>query len=188
MSNFAFIQWYQVSKKNVIKLELGSGVKKGKNGFTTVDINGANISWDLKNGIPLKDNSVDLIYSSHLLEHIPFKELILFLKDCKRVLKKNGVFSVCVPNAGNHLNAYFKGGTFEIKYYSPALIETGSKIDQINYIAYMDGHHKYLFDEENLINTLLTAGFKFAQLRNFDSNLDSKGRDYESIYALAKKI
>lgn len=59
-----------------------------KNGFTTVDINGANISWDLKNGIPLKDNSVDLIYSSHLLEHIPFKELILFLKDCKRVLKK----------------------------------------------------------------------------------------------------
>ena len=61
-------------------------------------------------------------------------------------------------------------------------------LDQINYIAYMDGHHKYLFDEENLINTLLTAGFKFAQLRNFDSNLDSKGRDYESIYALAKKI
>ena len=88
LSNFAFIQWYQVSKKNVIKLELGSGVKKWKNGFTTVDINGANISWDLKNGIPLKDNSVDLIYSSHLLEHIPFKELILFLKDCKRVLKK----------------------------------------------------------------------------------------------------
>ena len=88
LSNFAFIQWYQVSKKNVIKLELGTGVKKGKNGFTTVDINGANISWDLKNGIPLKDNSVDLIYSSHLLEHIPFKELILFLKDCKRVLKK----------------------------------------------------------------------------------------------------
>ena len=188
LSNFAFIQWYQVSKKNVIKLELGSGVKKGKNGFTTVDINGANISWDLKNGIPLKDNSVDLIYSSHLLEHIPFKELILFLKDCKRVLKKNGVFSVCVPNAGNYLNAYFKGETFKIKYYSPALIETGSKIDQINYIAYMDGHHKYLFDEENLINTLLTAGFKYAQLRKFDSNLDSKERDYESIYALAKKI
>ena len=51
----------------------------------------------------------------------------------------------------------------------------------------MDGHHRYLFDEENLINTLLTAGFKYAQLRNFDSNLDSKVRDYESIYALAKK-
>ena len=187
LSNFALIQWYQLSNKDLIKLELGSGAKKGEHGFITVDINGANITWDLKNGIPLQDNSVDLIYSSHLLEHIPFKELILFLKECRRVLKNNGVFSVCVPNAGNYLNAYFKGDTFEIDYYSPAIIETGSKIDQINYIAYMDGHHKYLFDEENLINTLLTAGFKYAQLRNFDSNLDSKVRDCESIYALAKK-
>ena len=187
LSNFALIQWYQLSNKDLIKLELGSGAKKGEHGFITVDINGANITWDLKNGIPLQDNSVDLIYSSHLLEHIPFKELILFLKECRRVLKNNGVFSVCVPNAGNYLNAYFKGETFEIDYYPPALIETGSKIDQINYIAYMDGHHRYLFDEENLINTLLTAGFKYAQLRNFDSNLDSKVRDYESIYAIAKK-
>lgn len=187
LSNFALIQWYQLSNKDLIKLELGSGAKKGEHGFITVDINGANITWDLKNGIPLQDNSVDLIYSSHLLEHIPFKELILFLKECRRVLKNNGVFSVCVPNAGNYLNAYFKGDTFEIDYYPPAIIETGSKIDQINYIAYMDGHHRYLFDEENLINTLLTAGFKYAQLRNFDSNLDSKVRDCESIYALAKK-
>ena len=187
LSNFALIHWYQLSNKDLIKLELGSGAKKGEHGFITVDINGANITWDLKNGIPLQDNSVDLIYSSHLLEHIPFKELILFLKECRRVLKNNGVFSVCVPNAGNYLNAYFKGETFEIDYYPPALIETGSKIDQINYIAYMDGHHRYLFDEENLINTLLTAGFKYAQLRNFDSNLDSKVRDYESIYAIAKK-
>ena len=188
LSRIALIQWYQLSKKDLIKLELGSGSKKGDNGFTTVDINGANISWDLTNGIPLKDNSVDLIYSSHLLEHIAFKELILFLKECKRILKNNGVFSVCVPNAGYYLNAYFKGETFEKNYYPPALIETGSKIDQINYMAYMDGAHKYLFDEENLINTLLTAGFKYAQLRKFDPHLDSKGRDYESIYALAKKI
>ena len=51
----------------------------------------------------------------------------------------------------------------------------------------MDGHHKYLFDEENLVNTLLTTGFKHVQLRQFDSNLDLKERDHESIYVLAKK-
>ena len=93
LSSFALIQWYQLSKKDLIKLELGSGSKKGDNGFTTVDINGANISWDLTNGIPLKDNSVDLIYSSHLLEHIAFKELILFLKECKRILTTKGILA-----------------------------------------------------------------------------------------------
>lgn len=187
-SKFAFIYWYQLSKKKIIKLELGSGDKKGLDGFTTVDMGDADIKWDLRNGIPLQDNSVDLIYSSHLLEHIPFKELILFLKECRRVLKNNGVFSVCVPNARNYINAYIKGETFEVNHWPPAFINTGSKIDQVNYMAYMDGHHKYLFDEENLIKTLLTAGFRSAELRNFDSNLDIKERDFESIYALARKF
>ena len=105
----------------------------------------------MTNGIPLKDNSVDLIYSSHLLEHIAFKELILFLKECKRILKNNGVFSVCVPNAGYYLNAYFKGETFENNYYPPALIETGSKIDQINYTC------KYIALKRCIINLLNNA-------------------------------
>ena len=65
-SKFAFIYWYQLSKKKIIKLKLGSGDKKGLNGFTTVDMGDADINWDLRNGIPLKDNSVNLIYSSHL--------------------------------------------------------------------------------------------------------------------------
>ena len=77
-----------------------------------------------------------------------------------------------------------KGETFKVNNW----INTGSKLDQVNYMAYMDGHHKYLFDEENLIKTLLTAGFRSAELRNFDSNLDIKERDFESIYALARKF
>ena len=123
-----------------------------------------------------------------VIDCVPFKELILFLKECRRVLKKDGVFSVCVPNARNYINAYIKGETFEVNHWPPAFINTGSKIDQVNYMAYMDGHHKYLFDEENLIKTLLTAGFRSAELRDFDSNLDMKERDFESIYALARKF
>ena len=72
-------------------------------------------------------------------------------------------------------------------FYQPAVVDTGSLIDQINYIAYMDQEHKYLFDEENLINTLKKVPFKKVELRNFDENLDSKVRDSESIYAIAIK-
>lgn len=52
---------------------------------------------------------------------------------------------------------------------------------------YMNGQHKYMFDEENLINTLLRAGFKKVDLREFDSMIDSSERDSESIYAVARK-
>ena len=105
----SFVKCKKLCKKNFIKLNLGSGPKKGINGFTTVDFDGADICWDLGEGIPLKDESVDFIYSSHMLEHIAFRELIIFLKECKRVLKKEGVFWVCVPNARLFIDAYLKG-------------------------------------------------------------------------------
>ena len=51
----------------------------------------------------------------------------------------------------------------------------------------MDANHRYLFDEENLLGVLRGAGFASAEMRGFDSSLDMKERDHESIYALATK-
>jgi hypothetical protein len=60
-------------------------------------------------------------------------------------------------------------------------------MDQINYIAYMDQEHKYLFDKQNLVNTLKKIPFKKVELRAFDESIDMKSRDFESIYAIAIK-
>lgn len=182
-------QWRVLATKKTIKLELGSGAKKGVNGFTTVDIYGADIHRDLKLGIPLKDNTVSVIYTSHMLEHISYSQLIPFLKECLRVLKAGGQISVCVPNARNYIQAYIEKRHFRdsSSFYEPAVIDTGSYIDQVNYIAYMADKHCYMFDEENLINTLRKAGFKSVELRSFDEAVDLNIRDVESIYATAIK-
>ena len=183
--NYGLYQWLVLSSKANIKLDLGAGIK-GKNGFTTVALEKADLCWDLRRGIPLDDKSVDYIYSSHLLEHIPFKELLIFLNECKRVLKDKGVFSVCVPNFRFYVDAYSKGKIFDNPdYYDVAITDTSSKIDQLNYIAYMNQEHKYLFDEENLQKILLKVGFRSVKLRKFDSRIDTKKRDFESIYAIA---
>jgi predicted SAM-dependent methyltransferase len=183
----AYFQWKKLSRQDEIKLELGSGRKKGTNGFTTVDLHGADIHRNLKNGIPLKDNSVDVIYNSHLLEHIPYPQLIFFLKECRRVLKVGGYMSVCVPDAKKYIEAYMEGRNFiEVdREYKPALVDTGSHLDQINYIAYMAGEHCYMFDEQNLVNTLKKAGFSRVETRHFDSTIDLVERDFASIYAIA---
>ena len=67
------------------------------------------------------------------------------------------------------------------------MVNTGSFLDQVNYIAYMGGQYCYLFDEENLLNSLKMAGFYSAQLRSFDRSIDDIERDFESIYAEAIK-
>ena len=40
------------------------------------------------------------------------------------------------------------------EFWKPGQCETGSRIDQLNYTAYMGGEHKYMFDNENLVNIL----------------------------------
>lgn len=182
-------RWKKLEQSSVVKIELGSGLKKGKNGWTTVDMYGADIIWDLRLGIPLPNESVDKIYSSHLLEHIPYQQLIPFLRECRRVMKSDAEFSVCVPNFRLYVDAYKNKTLFCSKdtWWQPGIIDTGSSIDQLNYLAYMRDEHKYMFDEENLINTLTQAGFANAQLREFDAELDLLERDFESIYAIAEK-
>lgn len=182
-------RWKKLLNQDTIKLNLGSGPFKGENGWTNVDLFGADINYDLKNGLPLKDNSVDKIYSSHVFEHIPYKDLLDFICEIRRVLKPGGTLLVCVPNAGLYLRAYFNKEMF-ISYdemYLPASVNTGSNIDQINYIAYLNGDHTFMFDEENIINILKNCNFSNVDFRTFDPQIDRPERDFESMYVSASK-
>lgn len=185
----SYYLWWKIKKYDCLWLELGSGKKKGADGWVTVDLYGADISHDLSKGIPLDDESVDRIYTSHMLEHIPYKGLVSLLAECHRVLKVNGELSVCVPNAGLYIRAYLNAKEFRepTKCYAPAIVDTGSALDQVNYIAYMDGQHNYLFDEQNLVNILKKTSFSEVNLRPFDPNIDHASRLFESIYASALK-
>ena len=182
----SYFKWRGLLNKSQVFLEFGSGAKKGINGWVTVDLRGADISYDLSKGVPLPDNSVDVIYSSHMFEHIPYADLIVFIDECYRVLKDKGELSVCVPNAKLYIESYIKGESC-IHYesaYKPAMVDTDSMRDQVNYIAYMGGHHHYMFDEINLLHTLKKSSFASVTLRSFDEKIDLKSRDFESIYAL----
>jgi predicted SAM-dependent methyltransferase len=144
---------------------------------------------DLRKPLPFPDLSVDSIYSSHLLEHLQHDESIALLKECHRILKAGGTLSVCVPDASIYLNAYCGGEPFDIKrfqFIGPAS-RFHSRIDFVNYIAYMGGHHKHMYDNENLIEVLRGIGFRTATSRDFDADLDLKERAHESTYALAVK-
>ena len=49
-------------------------------------------------GLPLADNSVDIIYSSHMLEHLSLEDFKLSLIEIKRVLKPGGKFRAVLPD------------------------------------------------------------------------------------------
>lgn len=172
-----------------VKIEIGAGDKKGENGWFTIDISKkCDIYWDLRWAFPFPNNSVDMIYSSHVLEHFCYKDLVKLMKECHRILKPSGQFSACVPNAGIYINGYSEDQFDRESFckYEPALNNL-SKIGIINYIAYMDGHHRHMFDSDELSELLKSSGFVSVERRGYDQTIDSEERNYESIYVIGYK-
>ena len=49
------------------------------------------IKWDLRKGIPFEDDTFDVVYHSHFLEHLEKDAACAFLNECFRVLKPSGI-------------------------------------------------------------------------------------------------
>jgi predicted SAM-dependent methyltransferase len=179
-----------LASQQPIFLEIGSGKKKGVNGWITADICGGTDLWmDILKPFPWPDESVDKIYSSHVFEHFFVHDLEFILAECKRILKPDGIISVCVPNAELYIRGYIHPGTFDPDKFCTfeSAYRFYSNIDYVNYIAYLDGTHRHLFDQENLVQLLAKNGFRNSLARGFDPEIDSPTRDHMSIYACAVK-
>ncbi len=66
------------------------------------------IQYDLLKGIPFEDNSFDVVYHSHLLEHFPKSYAPNFIKECFRVLKPGGIIRVVVPDLEEIVRIYLQ--------------------------------------------------------------------------------
>jgi predicted SAM-dependent methyltransferase len=93
-------------------LNVGCGARYHTgDGWINVDIVAVSkdvIAHDLKKGIPFDDNTFDLVYHSHVMEHIPKAEAEGFIKECIRVLKPNGVLRIVIPDLERIVRNYLR--------------------------------------------------------------------------------
>lgn len=78
-----------------LKVDIGGGMNARK-GYITIDQEGAEITCNLNNGIPLEDNSVGVLNASHVLEHL--KDPIFSMREIHRVLHHGGWAFIDVPS------------------------------------------------------------------------------------------
>jgi predicted SAM-dependent methyltransferase len=96
-----------------------------------------------------QSNTVDLIYCSHCLEHVPHHETARVLKEWHRVLKPGGILKIGVPN----LDAV-------IRFYQ----ENPDKFEEAQWYfmgaqTYPANFHYAIFNEASLKGLLEAAGF-----------------------------
>jgi predicted SAM-dependent methyltransferase len=63
---------------------------------------------DLHNSTPYPDQTFDVVYHSHLLEHFHKHEALGFTQECYRVLKPDGVIRVVVPDLEQITRTYLQ--------------------------------------------------------------------------------
>jgi predicted SAM-dependent methyltransferase len=116
---------------------------------------------NLSHSIPLPNNSVDFIFTSHFLEHLYLSEAKNLLNECFRVLKIGGVIRISVPDLEYAVSLYGSGKKKEMleQYF---FVE-----DDDSYYA----RHKYMYDFEILKNKLASAKFQNILRQTFQNGL-----------------
>ena len=84
------------------KLEIGPGENRIDPTWLTMDREPREIvdvvcRWGAEK-IPLPNESMELVYASHVLEHVPWYQTLFALRDVWRILKPNGRVEIHVPD------------------------------------------------------------------------------------------
>lgn len=124
------------------------------------------IRHDLTKGLPYKDNEVDYIYSSHMLEHLSRKDAQFVLEEWYRVLKKGAILRLVLPD----LNIYCRKYVARDKdYYHDEEPIADQFIKRLNFSVsderpllekLLSSRHRWQYDFESIAYYLKKAGFK----------------------------
>src|SRR5690606_9118227 len=112
-ANGIIYRTFRAPKRGLTKIHLGPGQQRYLSGWINVDANkftGKCDVWaNLIDGIPMPDNTVDAIYSHHVIEHLP--HLKFHFSEMFRCLKPGGVFRVGGPNGDCAIRKFVEGDT-----------------------------------------------------------------------------
>lgn len=174
------------NRKTLLNVGCGQNIKKN---FINLDYHwapGVDVCWNIEKDYPLRDNSLEGIYTEHCLEHITLEAGIKNIKEFYRMLRPGGVLRIVVPD-----------GELYFKLYNSQLTDKGvqlpwqdcyiSAMDRINALFRKYGH-QFIYDFETFQKILRENNFK--EIKKVECNsgreprllIDEEWRAVESLY------
>lgn len=143
-------------------------------GWTNLDIEklpGVDIIDDITTLTKIPDNSCDIIYASHVLEHVGRNEFEDVIRIWNKKLKKNGTLRIAVPDFEKIIIWYQR-----TKYIIDivGLVSGGQKTKY--------DYHKMIYDKKSLTEILLKMGFNDIREWDWRQTDHSKFDDYSQSY------
>jgi predicted SAM-dependent methyltransferase len=134
----------------------GSDVRPGWKNADVKAGPGVEVICDIREGLPLANDSIDYAVSIHALQELSYPELVPALRELRRVLQPGGVLRLGLPDLNRGIRAYLRGERNYFKVDEPEVQSWGGQ-----FILHMlwYGHSRILFTFDFIEELLLRAGF-----------------------------
>lgn len=146
--------------------------------------------------LPLPVNSVSVVYSSHMLEHLDRVEAEKFLEEAHRVLEPGGIIRLALPDLRLKIEDYNRGHDADAFIESILMGTTRARTARqwLQHIIVGPRHHLWMYDADSLVKLLSKKGFSNAIiLKAGDTTIPAPGgldlseRSEESFYVEARR-
>lgn len=158
-----------------MKINLGCGHRNF--GKDWIHIDGGDYphldSKDILN-LPYKDNSIDLIYASHVIEYFDRDEIIPIINKWKVKLKNKGILRLAVPNFKEMVKLYLNKGYALTTFLGPLYGKMKMGDETI--------YHKTTYDFDELKGILNKCGFNKVDYYNWAQTEHSEFDDHSQSY------
>lgn len=154
------------------KLNLGCGLD-WRDGWLNADLGlTGDIHLDASRRFPFPDNFFTMIFSEHMLEHLPEPAAAVCLRECQRVLQPGGVLRLSTPDLAQTVRKYLapleetkadRAIAAEVTSWKyPRGLPTPAQWLNDGFYLW---EHRHLYDEQDLTQALQRAGF--ADIRRY---------------------
>ena len=155
-----------------------------------------NLDWkeniylhDLTKKFPWADSSIDCVYSSHTLEHFSKEDGLVFLAECHRVLRSNGIIRIIVPDLKYVIQEYIEGRVYADDFIAELGVLYGNRNGWLKngLSQFFEFPHKCMYDSTRLSSILNDIGFTASIRFALDSEIadiqlvESEGRTENSV-------
>jgi predicted SAM-dependent methyltransferase len=159
----------------MLRLHIGSGPVRLP-GWTNIDNQkypGVDHVLDVTRGMPWKRGEAELIFAEHFIEHLSYDDGLRFLRECRRVLRPDGILRLSTPNLD---------WVWHMQYHPGQWSDPSEAVRDAFWMnkAFRGWGHQFLYNLPTLEATLRAAGFAAVSPTKYGESQHESLRGLES--------